>query len=225
MAIDGGCNVQLEVTQRTTLQLDFGKQGELLAVVRQVAEYYYGALGVFYYDAFEHINRMHFGGDLPVPLLQIAMTPYGKCVGYTLSKSQRQPIVRMHPSLVRKQTVSLVYGYDVLLHECCHVAVDYLIGAGKGDTSHNCEGWIELVNNLSPALGLPDVNAQRTKAVRQGKNVYKATAGNMTQQQLGAWPHSLRIERDPDWYQKAELPFVPTVSVAQIRADAASIRH
>jgi hypothetical protein len=87
-------NVQLQVT-RPKLQLDFSRQAELLAVMKQVAEHYYGALGSFYYEAFEHISQQHFGGDLPVPLLQVAMTPYGRCIGYTQSREARQPVIRI----------------------------------------------------------------------------------------------------------------------------------
>jgi hypothetical protein len=215
-------NVQLEVT-RSTLQLDFSRQAELLSVMKQVAEHYYGALGSFYYEGFEHINWTHFGGDLPVPLLQVAMTPYGRCLGYTLSRESRQPVIRMHPNLIKKGNAGeMLYNYEVLLHECCHIAVDYIVGAGMGDTSHNCEGWLELVNKLSPEIGLTNINAQPTKAIREGKAVRKGTIGNVSQGDLSRWPHSLR---EPSYYAVTPLPFELTVPMEQVIADGLSIRH
>lgn len=225
MGKETSSNMQLQVTGRTTLQLDFSKQAELLSIMRQVAQHYYGALGTFYYDAFEHVSRQHFGGDLPVPLLQVAMTPYGRCIGYTLPRETKQPVIRMHSNLIKQGVLSeLLAAYDVLLHECCHVAVHYLVGAGKGNTSHNCEGWLELINRLSPEIGLQGVNAQATKAKREGKRVYKATAGNMTQRELGAWPYSLRLKSDPGYYETAALPFALTLPVEQVLRDGAAIR-
>jgi len=213
-------NTQLQVTERVTLQLDFSKQAELLAIMRQVAQHYYGALGTFYYDAFEHVNREHFGGDLPVPLLQVAMTPYGRCLGYTLPREAKQPVIRMHSNLIMRGVPGeLVAAYEVLLHECCHVAVHYIVGAGKGSTSHTCEGWLELVNRLSPELGLLGVDAQAIKAKRDGKRVYKATTGNMTQSELAGWPHSLRLKSNPGYYDKADLPFALTLPIEQVLRD------
>ena len=60
------------------------------------------------------------------------------------------------------------YAYDLLLHECMHVHIDYVLGErGKGTSSHDCEAWVAEVARLAPLLGLPAFTPglSRTKRV------------------------------------------------------------
>ena len=224
---------------------DLTKQADLLLTVRAVAEYYYGAVGTFVYDAYEFINARYYGGDLPVPMIQVGITPFGHCLGLTKSRDG-QPKIGLHPSAISpRSTDPLIFGYsadslgirfayDVLLHELVHVAANYLYGVTDGDSSHNNSTWIAEINRLSPLIGLDGVQAEMTKVKRvsipgetkTGKPATKpakVNAGNTPLDYISRWPHPLFIQRDPDYYRRQpdSLPFAPTVGVSAIHLAAA----
>lgn len=218
-------------------------QSELLATMRAVSRHYYGPLGTFAYDAYDHVNRSYYGGDLPVPMIQIGVTGYGACLGNTRTNDNAQPIIRLHPSTIVPATarknekirpslfgyprsaLGLMFAYEVLLHELVHVAVDYLVGRGRGDSSHNCEGWCSEVNRISPQIGISDATAMLTTVKRipvegsftkTGKpetKTAKVTGGNLNLGTISRWPHAMR---EDEYYTKEDPPFVLSDSIEEI---------
>lgn len=240
-----------EAIEKKIFTYNLNVQSELLATMRAVARHYYGALGTFAYDAYEFINNTYYGGDLPVPMIQVGITGYGGCMGLTKPSNDDQPKIKLHPSTISpsaspsvtptqrsvfgysQNQLGVVFAYETLLHELVHVAVCYKIGEGKGDSSHNNEGWISEVNRISPLIGLPNVDAQLTKVQRvevpgeltktgrpQTKPA-KVTKGNVTLDHISRWPHPLRLSGDANYYAKAALPFVPSDPIIDIKRAAA----
>ena len=156
---------------------DLTKQADLLLTVRAVAGHYYGEVGTFVYDAYEFINAQYYGGDLPVPMIQIAITPFGRCLGVTQPRDG-QPKIGLHPSVISPRSpdvtifgystdgLGIRFAYDVLLHELVHVAANYLYGVTDGDSAHNNSTWVAEINRLSPLIGLEGVQAEMTKVKR-----------------------------------------------------------
>ena len=230
-------NAQLEVTGQeierpAILTVNLNSQAELLATMRAVAKHYYGALGTFAYDCYEWVNREFYGGDLPVPLIIVALTGWGGCVGYTRSADMRQPVIKLHPSTIAPASrnawggipAGVTYASEVLLHELVHVGVNYTRGWGAGDSSHNNDGWISEINRISPLIGLGQINAGRVVAKRvkeagekRGK-VQKVPTGDLTQGDLAKWPHCLRSD---DYYKTALPLFELRDPIEDIRREAA----
>jgi hypothetical protein len=146
--------------------------GDLHTAYRTVARHVYrfGRLGEFAYTAFDHINRTYFGGKLPETLILWDITEYGHLFGWCRSAEDGPPIIKLHPALVYPATENpwridpawfgLPYAYDVLLHECVHASVGYLLGGWgrRADyrsywTCHNCPAWVGELNRLAPLLG------------------------------------------------------------------------
>lgn len=133
---------------------------------RLVAVECYGDLGEFGYQAFDWINATLFDGRLPVPLILWELTAHGACLGLTTSRHGAPPVIRLHPSLlggpapwanpwrVPADQLGPAYALDVLIHECMHVAVAYLLGGANGPTSHNNPGWVGEAQRIGPLLGL-----------------------------------------------------------------------
>jgi hypothetical protein len=129
-------------------------------------------LGAFAYAAFDHINATHFAMKLPETLVLWDITEYGHCLGWTRAAADGPPIIKLHPAVVSPSSFDeriwnmprdwfgLAFAYDVLLHECVHVAVNYLHGgwemlAGRRSywTDHNNPIFIAECNRLAPMLG------------------------------------------------------------------------
>jgi len=136
---------------------------ELRLATKLIAGAYQSRHGQFAYEAFEYINSTYFADTLPWPLVVWACTPYGKCVGLTDSGSPL-PLVLLHSRA--EMLASPPYAFDVLVHECIHVAVHYLHGGGTGETSHNCPEWRSEVDRLAPLLGFPTFRAGANKVKR-----------------------------------------------------------
>jgi len=171
-------------------------------VFRQIAAQHDGKEGVWAYQAFDYCNATFFDGRLPTPFISWGLTPHGHCLG--LTGHATPPYIQLHPGLLAVHTQTFpdgrektsnwsipaawlgpVYAFDVLLHECMHVAVMCLHGRGhdsasggdggsprcpcgpswKSGTSHNNPHWLAEVNRLAPLLGLPVV-AARSKTRR-----------------------------------------------------------
>jgi hypothetical protein len=144
-----------------------------------IADYFAPRFGCWAYRTFDMINTTFFDNKLPRPLIQWAITSYGKCLGFTsmwLGAPER-PIITMHPSLLspyrdpRKMPAHGPWGFDwdwfgprfaldTLLHEAIHVAQGTIHREmPKGESSHNCKSWIYEVNRLAPLLGMKNVRA------------------------------------------------------------------
>jgi hypothetical protein len=79
------------------------------SVIRDLRRFcgdYHGQRGCFAYDAFAWISRVCFDGRLPFPLLQWALTAWGKCLGFTVPRTGRgsrtqtsaaPPVITLHP--------------------------------------------------------------------------------------------------------------------------------
>jgi hypothetical protein len=148
-------HTQLEVTD------------EFSAAARLVAAECYGELGEFAFQAFDWINAALFDGRLPVPLIVWELTAHGHCLGLTHSELDRPPRIRLHPSLmggsyygkanpwgVPASALGPAFALDVLIHECMHVSVAYLLGGANGQTSHNNPCWIAEAERVGALLGL-----------------------------------------------------------------------
>lgn len=233
--------------------------GNILARLEEVAFLYHGYRGIFAYAAFRHINDAFFEGRLPPPFIQWAITPHSRCIGHTLSRihftSDPQstgdparwlspPVITLHPSILgggrkrgRKEDpwnippshLGNSFAYDVLLHECIHVAVFYLHKRatvqlrkeGRGETSHNNDLWVSEVNRIAPLLGLSGVDAGRTKVKRvpveggektpTGKPLTKparVNGGNVPFEAVSTFPYGLRLHLGHErHYIEDRLPF------------------
>jgi hypothetical protein len=150
---------------------------------RLVAAHVYGRgdLGRFAYAAFDHINGTYFEGKLPETLILWDLTNYGKALGWCRSAADGPPIIKLHPSLVfpvpptalereayedpaawgyPEEWFGFCLAFDVLLHECVHASVNYLLGGWERLpgvrsywSSHNNPLWVDEVNRIAPLLG------------------------------------------------------------------------
>jgi hypothetical protein len=147
-------------------------RGDLAAAYRFVADYLYRDLdlGRFAYAAWDHINANYFGGRLPETFILWDLTDHGNALGWCRSQRDGPPIIKLHPALVMpaaeepwgivRAHLGYVYAYDVLLHECIHASVEYLLGGCDGIpgwksywSCHNNPLWIAEVNRIAPLLG------------------------------------------------------------------------
>jgi hypothetical protein len=191
----------------------------------------HGPRGVWVYQAFDWLNATYFAGALPVPFIQIAITGYSRCLGWTRSARRRgrPPVITLHPSLwgaARRRDDRLVprmkawhvpigepaprHALDVLLHECIHVSVDYRLGGRTGGTSsHDNPEWIAEVNRLAPLLGFDDVRAARSKVKRVGKTTQRVTEGTIPFKAVAGFPDAVRTLRGQGAYyrDRSPLPF------------------
>jgi hypothetical protein len=186
--------------------------------------------GAWVYQAFDWMNHTYFADALPVPLIQIAITPWGGCLGHTASDVDRTrpPVITLHPSLWgaapshhRSTRQGHVWGIperylgprlalDVLVHELVHVSVEYRLGGrGGGRSSHNNPAWVAEVNRLAPLLGLPGVRAAMSTLRREGKQVRRWTTSNIPFGAVARFPHAVRELRGELAYYlaRAPLPF------------------
>lgn len=195
--------------------------------VRLVAKTYYGDEGLWLCQAFDAINRKLFGGTLPQPLITIEMTKWSRCLGWSQFHEGRPPHIIVHPTLfgIGETNVKPPWGlhqewmgkrlvFDVLLHECIHIAIRYRLGGYDGPTSHNNEQWVAEVNRICPLIGLKDVNAGRQVPKRvkvRGKSetmVKKVDEGNVPFKAIAQFPYGLRLhnKKAKRYYKSGRLP-------------------
>ncbi len=199
-----------------------------------VAEQCHGAKGTWAYEAFEYINKSFFSERLPWPHIMWGLTAHGGCLAWSctdLAKS-RPPIVMLHPALlgggesdnpwgIPRAILGPSYVFDVLLHECIHIHVEYNLGGQDGATSHNCKRWVRQVNRLAPLLGFENIRAGGAKTTRipdptlprtvRGKmrtRVVRATTGNIPFSAVAHFPSSIRIHQGTafEHYSVQRLP-------------------
>ena len=196
--------------------------------VRLVAKTYYGDEGLWLCQAFDAINRKLFGGNLPQPLITIEMTKWSRCLGWCKFSEGRPPHIIIHPTLfgsgesnikppwgLKHEWLGKRLVFDVLLHECIHMAVQYRLGGYEGPTSHNNEQWIAEVNRICPLIGLKGIEAGRQVAKRvtiKGKSgtlVKKVDEGNVPFNVVAAFPHGIRVHQKTasKFYKRGRLPF------------------
>jgi hypothetical protein len=182
--------------------------GELSAL----CELYHRERGRFAYAAFAWANAHVYDDALPVPLIQWALTPWGHCIGHTVSRADTVPVITLHPMiwdlLPRKLAIPSGprYALDVIVHELLHVQVRYVRGAGGcGKSSHDNPVWAEEVVRLSPRIGLGPVQAAPTRRVRvEGRMLRRTPDGCISMDALSRWPLSLR---PPGYYAERAVPF------------------
>jgi len=186
------------------------------STLEAVAEAYWGERGKWIYRAFRAVNADYFGGRLPVPLIQWALTPHGSCLGRTQTEVLNgRPIVTLHPAIwgsgkLRTRELSSawngvpacrLYTLDVLIHELVHVHINAVGGEGYAEarkgrriTSHDNVWWPGEVERISPLLGLGEVVASQTKRARREGRMMRVPAkeGAIAMTQLASWPCSLR---------------------------------
>lgn len=199
-----------------------------------VAEQCYGAKGTWAYDSYAFINQVYFSGRLPWAHIIWGLTDYGGCIAWasTVRDKSRPPIITLHPVLLKVHQVPKPWkiapellgpslAFDVLLHECMHVHIDYNLGGTKGRTSHDCKRWIRQVNRLAPMLGFEGVVAAGTKLVRipdpslpltpRGKiatRVVRRCFANVPFRAIASFPTALRkhLGQSIEYYGSGKLP-------------------
>jgi hypothetical protein len=210
--IDIVCGSSKSVTDGDVLQTT---PPDLAEALRIVARHYDGPRGVWAYDVFDIINAVFFGGELPTPKIQWALTPHGGCLGLTRS-SNLPPVVTLHPSLmggtekvnpwnVEPAWLGESYAFDTLLHEAIHVSQHYRLGGGIGPTSHNNSAWMTEVNRIAPLLGFDGVVAgqsktrrvpiegETSKTGRPATRVERFNDGNMPFKAIAKFPYGVRM--------------------------------
>ena len=134
----------------------------------------------FFYELFAELNRQFFNDQLPTPLITTEITPYGKCLGLTLTGGEMKiPHVRVHPAICdsagkcNKSAWSGVNPWTIhtlMVHEMTHISqkMPHLSDKG-GETSHNAANWVEECNRMSEAWDLPRA-CRRWVVKRTGKS-------------------------------------------------------
>src|SRR2546422_1610963 len=88
------CYSLLEVTTKETSM-------DMRQMTLAVVGHYQDQRGVLAYRLLEAVQSHLFPDDaLPWPLLLWGLTPHGKCLGWTRSSTQHDPIILLHPSLL-----------------------------------------------------------------------------------------------------------------------------
>jgi hypothetical protein len=205
------------------------------AAYHLIANHVYGRNGDFAYRAFEHINASYFAGRLPEPLIVWDLTSWGGCLGWTRSSEQGPPVIKLHPSLISPATdrrgnrprevwripqelLGHCYAYHVLLHECLHAGVNYLLGGIESHpdrksywTSHNNPLWVAEVNRVARLTGLDltfqmksyrRIDAEPSKDGRKRRKLVYTTDGP----DFERFPHDTPGARE--FYLRGQLPFV-----------------
>jgi hypothetical protein len=191
------------------------------AAYRLIADHLYHRLGRFAYEAWDHINRTFFDGTLPETLILWDLTDWGHSLGWCRSSEDGPPIIKLHPNLVyspnRKQEtrwripVELLgwcYAFDVLLHECVHVQINYNLGGWerlKGPqrskwSTHNNPVWIGECNRIAELLGYPACYSMKAYRRIEGRLKYSCVGPDFEY-----FPHSLPGRED--FYRRQQLPF------------------
>src|SRR4051812_37142924 len=116
-----------------------GLQSYSLADLTRLCEDYHGEKGRFAYEAFAWANEAIYERRLPMPLIQWALTAYGKCLGLTHSEKEESPVITLHPQTWRRGPL---FALDVMIHELLHVYIRYVLGQwAKGKSSHDNDSW------------------------------------------------------------------------------------
>jgi len=197
-------------------------------VMLQIAKQYHGEKGRWAYEAFGYINATYFNDQLPIPLIQWAITPHGGCLGHTQAAKS---VVTLHPSLlggtekkapwgIDPALLGYCYAFDVLLHECMHIGVEHVLGGYDGPTSHNNEQWVGEVNRIAPLLGLRGIEAgasksgrvvvdgEFTKTGKPATRVQRVSTGNVPFDVVSKFPQKTReFVNDLSFYRNDVLPF------------------
>jgi hypothetical protein len=190
--------------------------------LEHVCSAYHGEKGRFAYRAFEWANATIYDGELPTPLIQFALTPYGGACAVTHSRPPEQPVITIHPSLWSgKGWDGIEPGpgevLDAVIHELLHTYVDYVhadsdasLRRAVSRSSHDNRAWAELVERFSPRVpGLErGVQASCRVSVRSGGTVRKVVPeGAISLKELSQWPASLRPHGATRFWERQGLPF------------------
>ena len=182
--------------------------------MRDTAVAYWSDLGAFVYDAYGWENSERFDNRIALPMIQVALTPHGGCIGMTNANVQR-PVITIHPSSWGNPDAwggipaGRRYVLDIVIHEMTHVSVqmtmqDHTEGVGPWKSSHDNPIWCEEVNRMSPLLGINGVKAAPTVRRRaDGRMLRRAPDGCTPMSAVSRWPYSVR---DPQYYRSEDLP-------------------
>ncbi len=196
-----------------------------------VAATFYGRRGLWLYQVFEVLNREFFADELPYPLITLTLTAHGRCLGWSASNDDRPPQIAIHQSnfggTERKDPWNIPgawlgerFAFDVLVHECMHLSVNYRLGGHSGPTSHNSSEWVAEVNRLAPLLGFKNIEAglsktrrvqvegEKTKRGKRPTKVERYTAGNIPFEAVSMFPQALRVHQSTaeGFYRRGKLP-------------------
>jgi hypothetical protein len=213
------------------------------AAYRLIAEHLYriGNLGRFAYAAFDHINATFFGGKLPETLILWDLTEYGNALGWCRSSADGPPIIKLHPNLIFSpnrpplyrrdrrwcipvELLGRCYAFDVLLHECTHAYIDYVLGGWahldgpqrSKWTCHNNPLWVGECNRIAGLLGFGACYVMKKYRRVEGKLAYGCDGPDFEH-----FPHS--IPGREDFYRRRQLPFADGDVVHNSAQRAASL--
>jgi hypothetical protein len=194
---------------------------DIRAMTQAIVAHYQDRLGRLGYALFEAIHAQYFAAELPWPLILWGLTAHGHCLAFTRAGQATPPMILLHPSLLGGTEkddpwgmppawLGVLYAFDVLLHECMHVAVHYARGPWQGGTSsHNNPLWVAEVNRLAPLLGFPGEVATMSKPRRiKGRLVRDCAGATMPFEAVSQFPHALRVARGTAeaYYTAKRLP-------------------
>lgn len=210
-----------DIVESRVLRLATCNVSDIEEACRIIAAHYHGKRGTWIYEAFDWINASLFAGELPYPLIVLGLTAHGGCLGWTASSARKPPTIMLHPSIwggtekkdpwgISPDILGVRYAFDVLIHECIHVSVNYRLGGrSAGDSSHNNPEWIAEVNRIAPLIGLLDVQAARSVVKRKGKKTHRDCDGNIPFVAASRFPYAVRkLRGELDYYRdRSKLPF------------------
>ena len=102
--------------------------------IRKIAVEYWSEPGGFVYDAYRWANGELFHHRIGLPMMQIALTPHGGCIGWTNVNIER-PVITIHPSAWDNPEAwggipaGRRYVLDLVIYEMTHVSVQMTVQA------------------------------------------------------------------------------------------------
>jgi hypothetical protein len=181
-----------------------------LDALQEIAAHYHGPKGQFAYTAFRWANTTLFADRIPTTLIQWGLTAFGKCMGFTRGADQRYPVIMLHTSIWESDLEKWQPGprmtLDVVIHECLHAYIFYVIGQDASrHSSHDSREWAQECMRLGPLLGLPAFTAAPTKRIREnGRQLRRAPEGCLPMNALSTFPYSCR---PPKYYEGTTVPW------------------
>lgn len=195
--------------------------------LKQVATEFYGELGAWAYERFEHHRTAYFSNTLEPPMIRFELIPHGVAIGLCGTSPTGKSIITLAPYLLSDTyhvedtklddvaigRVNLVD--DILLHEMMHQSVSDTcrkLGQPHPKESHNNEHWFAECNRIAPLLGFTDYKAGPYKTRRipkaDGGGTFKATLdGCVEYKEIYGFPHHTYIRLGANRYVGSAFDF------------------
>jgi hypothetical protein len=137
------------------------------------------ALYVTAYKAWEELNWTYFNGSLNCPLIEIGITPYGKCSG-SYSPHTNPGRIILHKSMgLTRTTLQHEMGHQ-WQHQIGFKLYPLMGGKGDRDDWHHCQSWAAFCTNTDAIDG-----------VERGRYIWKKqTSRSIDGQRFKAWKYA-----------------------------------